>query len=99
MSLVVSAFKNIGERSLAKGYRPVSYLSVFSKFSEKLVNSRLVDHLEKCSFFCDFKYHFWSSQLTADLLAVLSDRITRTFNRSKATRAVAIDISKASDRD
>ena len=99
MSLVVSAFKNSGERSLAKGYRPVSYLSVFSKFSEKLVNSRLVDHLEKCSFFCNFKYHFWSSQLTVDLLAVASDRITRTFNRSRATRGVAIDISKASDRD
>ena len=35
---------------------------------------------------------------TADLLAVVSDRITRAFNRSGATRAVALDICKAFDR-
>ena len=31
-------------------------------------------------------------------LTVVSDRITRAFNRSGATRAVALDISKAFDR-
>ena len=34
----------------------------------------------------------------ADLLTVVSYRIARTFNRSKATQAVALDISKAFDR-
>ena len=29
----------------------------------------------------------------------MSDRIARAFNRSRATRAVALDISKAFDRD
>ena len=38
------------------------------------------------------------SQSTADLLAVVSDRIARAFNRSGATPAVALDISKAFDR-
>ena len=32
------------------------------------------------------------------LLTVASDRIARAFNRSGATRAVALDISKAFDR-
>ena len=36
--------------------------------------------------------------LIADLLTVVSDRIARAFNRCGATRAVALDISKASDR-
>ena len=36
--------------------------------------------------------------LLADLLAVVSDRIARAFNRSGAARAVALDISKAFDR-
>ena len=45
-----------------------------------------------------FQYCFRSSRSTADLLTVVSDRITRAFNRSRATRAVALDISKASDR-
>ena len=35
---------------------------------------------------------------TADLLTAVSDRIARAFNRSGATRAVALDITKAFDR-
>ena len=48
--------------------------------------------------FSDFQYGFRSSQSTADLLTVVSDRIARAFNRSGATRAVVLDISKAFDR-
>ena len=88
----------VGERSTAKNYRPVSLLSVVSKVFEKLVNNRIVDQLEKCGLFSDFQYGFRSSRSTADLLTVLSDRITRAFNRSGATGAVALDISKAFDR-
>ena len=51
VSLVVSAFKNIGERSTAKNSRPVSLLSVVSKVFEKLANNRIADHLEKCGLF------------------------------------------------
>ena len=50
------------------------------------------------AFFSDFQYGFRSSRSTADLLTVVSDRIARAFNRSGATRAVALDISKAFDR-
>ena len=85
VSSVVSVFKNVGERSAAKNYHPVSLLSVVSKVFEKLVNNRIVDHLEKCGLFSDFQYGFRSSRSTADLLIVISDRITRAFNRSEAT--------------
>ena len=78
-------FKNVGERSTAKNYHPVSFLSVVSKVFEKLENNRIVDHLEKCGLFSDFQYGFRSSQSTADLLTVLSDRIARDFNRCRAT--------------
>ena len=60
--------------------------------------NRIVDHLEKCGLFSDFQYGFRSPRSTADLLTVVSDRIARAFNRSGATRAVALDISKAFDR-
>ena len=66
-----------------------------SKVFEKLVNNRIVGHLEKFGIFSDFQYSFRSSESTADLLTVVSDRIARAFNRSGATRAVAHDISKA----
>ena len=98
VSSVVPVFKNVGERSTAKNYRPVSLLSVVSTVFEKLVNNRIVDHLEKCGLFSDFQYDFRSSRSTADLLTVVSDRIGRAFNRSGATRAVALDTSKGLDR-
>ena len=48
-------------------------------------------------FFSDFQYGF-KSRSTADLLTVVSDRVARAFNNSRATRAVAIGKSKAFDR-
>ena len=51
VSSVVPVFKNVGERSTAKKYSPVSLLSVVSKVFEKLVNNRIADHLEKCGLF------------------------------------------------
>ena len=77
VSLVVTVFKNVGERSTAKNYHPVSLLSVVSKVFEKLVNNRIVDHIEKCGLFSDFQYGFRSSRSTEDLLTVVSDRIAR----------------------
>ena len=61
VSSVVPVFKNVKERSTAKNYRPVSLLSVVSKVFEKLVNNKIVDHLEKCGLFSDFQYGFRSS--------------------------------------
>ena len=90
VSSVVPVFKNVRERSTAKNYHPVSLLSVVSKVFEKLVNNRIVDHPEKCGIFSDFQYGFSSCQSTADLLTVVSNRIARVFNRSWATRALAL---------
>ena len=82
---MVPVFKNVGERSTAKNYLPVSLLSVVSKVFEKLVNNRVVDHLDKYCLFSDFHYSFRYSRLTADLLTVVSDGTYRDFNRSRAT--------------
>ena len=47
VSSVVPVFRTVGERSTAENYRPVSLLSMVSKVFQKLVNNRIVDHLEK----------------------------------------------------
>ena len=51
VSSVVPVFKNVGKRSTAKNYFPISLLSVVSKVFEKLVNNRIVDHLQKYDLF------------------------------------------------
>ena len=69
-----------------------------SKVFEKLLNNKIVCHLEKRGLFFFFLYGFRSSRSTADLLTVTTDKIARAFNRSGPTQAVALDISKAFDR-
>ena len=95
---MVPVFKNVGKRSTAKNYHPISLLSVVSKVFEKLVNNRIVDYVEKYGTFSDFQYSFRSSQSTADLLTVAPNRTARTFNRSGSTRALALNTSKAFHR-
>ena len=95
--LVAPVFNNVEERSTTKNSYPVSFLSVVSKVFEKLVNNRIVDHLDSCGFFPGFQHGFRSSRSTADLPIVVSDRIARAFDMSGGTRAVALDIPKAFD--
>ena len=40
----------------------------------------IVNDLEKCGLFPDFQYGFRSSQSTADLLTVISDKIATAYN-------------------
>ena len=58
---MVPLFKNVGERSTAKNYHPLSLLPVVSKVFEKFVNNRIVDHSETCGLFSYFKCGFRSS--------------------------------------
>ena len=95
VSSVVPVFKNVGESSIPKNDRPFSLLSVASKVFEKLVNNRIVDHLENRGLFSDFQYGFRSSRSIAYLLTVVPDRIAKALSRSGATQAVALDTSKA----
>ena len=95
VSLVVSVFKNVRERCRAKNYCPVSLLSVVSKVFEKFANNRLVSHVEKCGLFSDFQFGFRFSHCTADRWTVRTFAVP--FNRSGATIAVALDISKDFD--
>ena len=84
---VVPVYENVRERFTAKNYYPSSLLSVVSKVLEKLLNNKIVDHLEKLI----------NCRSIADLVTVVSDRI-RTFKRSGVTQAVTPDIFRDFDR-
>ena len=94
---MVPVFKNVGKVPLLKAAALLVFFLWLVK-SEKLVNNRIVDYLEKSGFFSDFHNCFRLSRSTADLFTVVSDRILRDFSRSGVTQAVAIDICKSFDR-
>ena len=78
---MVPVFKNVGVRSTAINYHPVSLFSVVIKVFEKLVNNRILNHLEKCDFFSYFQYGIRSSRSDADRLTVASDRIAGALDK------------------
>ena len=92
---MVPVFKNVGEKGLQL---KTTALLVFFLLLVKYLNNRLIDHLEKCNIFSDFQYGFRSSRSIVDLLTVVSDRMAKVFNKSGATRAVAVNILKDFDR-
>ena len=65
------------ESSTAKSYCPVNLFYVVSKVLEKLVNNRIVDHLEEQGLFL-------ISSMADFILIVVSDRIAKAVNKSGA---------------
>ena len=90
--MVIKSYKKIN-KSLQFFYRQNEFPN--PKLRRLLCDSSIVVCLSLAN---GFQYGFRSSRSTADLFTVVSDRIARAFNRSRGTRAVAHDISKAFDR-
>ena len=73
------------------------FKNVGERFAAKNYHPVSLLSLVSKAFFSDSQYGFRSSRSTTDLLTNVSDRIDKGFNSFKATQAVALDISKASD--
>ena len=87
----------LGERSTSKTTTLLVFFLWLVRFLKKLLNNKIVDPLENGGLISDFGYGFRFYESTADLLTVVSNRIVRAFNRSGATRALALDIYKSFD--
>ena len=98
LASVIPAYKNSGERSDPRNYRPISLLPVISKVFECLISSPLVQHLDSNNLFSDSQYGFRAGRSTADILTVISENVYRALNECGEGRAIALDISKAFDR-
>ena len=91
-------YKDSGDRSSPSQYRPISLLSIMSKLLESVINKRVTKHLMKNHLLCDEQYGFRSSRSTADVLTVITHRVSEALDEGFMTRAVALDISKAFDK-
>jgi len=98
LPMVIPVFKNCGDRSDPRNYRPISLLPVISKIFETVINLSLVKHIESLGLFSDAQYGFRSGRSTADLLTVITERVNCALDNSGQARAIALDISKAFDK-
>ncbi len=83
-----------GARSMPSSYRPIALISCFSKAFKTILNRKFLKHLSSFNLLSDHQYGFRKGRSTGDLLAFLTDSLSR-FGE---TYTVALDISKAFDR-
>ena len=81
-------FKNDGERSDPGKYRHISLLPII------IFDDRLTKHLDIICILSAFRV----LRSTADILAVLSERIYNSLDAGGESRVIALDISKVFDK-
>ena len=95
---MVTVLTNVEGSSIANNYHPVSLLSFVYKIYEKFVKNSLLITSRSVAF---FRFPVWCHVLSFNckiFLSVVSYRIAKAFNKSRATRLIGRYISKAFDR-
>ena len=81
-----------------RNYRPVSLLSVISKVMEKIINTSIMNHLEKENLLSPHQFGFRPGLSAADLLTSLNHQWLSCLNTGGAVRVLAVDIAGAFDK-
>ena len=78
-------------------YRPISLLSNFSKFFEKVMYNRLVEFAEKHDILYRCQFGFRKNHSTSHALIHLVNKIASAIDQHETTVGVFLDLSKAFD--
>jgi retron-type reverse transcriptase len=95
-SRIVPIFKS-GDHTVCDNYRPISLLSSLSKILEKIVQIRLVNHLESNSLLYEHQYGFLRGKSTEQTFLHITDYITKALNKGDYCIALFLDLKKAFD--
>ena len=93
----VTPFYKSGKKNLMTNYRPISVLSCFSKILERIMYDCLYSYLNDNNLFFQKQFGFREGHSTNHALIELINSINDSFNQSKYTLGVFIDLSKGFD--
>ena len=85
------------EEFLLTNYRPMSVLLCFSKLLERIMYNRLFKYLSENSIFYKKQFGFQTSHSTEYAILLLVNQLYQSFDESKFTLEIFIDLSKALD--
>jgi len=97
-AIIVPIHKKGKDKRSPKSYRPISLLSCVGKLMERIINKRLVWHLESNSILNPTQTGYRQNRSTEDQLAYLAQQIENAFQDKKHVLAVFFDLSKAFDK-
>ena len=95
---MVPIYKKGKDRVNAESYRPISLTSCVGKLLERMINTRLVWHLEKNKIITPEQAGFRQHHSTEDQVAYIAQKIEDGFQDKQHTLTVWIDMEKAFDK-
>ena len=93
----VSPIYKKDEEFLLTNYRPISVLPCFSKLLERVMYNRHFKHLSENSILYEKQFGFQTSHSTEHAILLLVNQLYQSFNESKFTLGIFIDLRKAFD--
>ena len=85
------------EEFLLTIYRPISVLPCFSKLLEHIMYNRLFKHLSENRILYEKQFGFQTSHSTEHAILLLVNQLYQSFDESKFTLGIFIDLSKVFD--
>lgn len=95
-SIVTPIFKS-GNKDNVNNYRPISLLPTLSKIFEKIINSRLLNFLERHNLLSTNQYGFRAKKSTTDAINKLVTHIVGNLDVNKKCVGIFLDLAKAFD--
>jgi hypothetical protein len=78
-------------------YRPISNLSFLSKVTERIIHSRLQEHLQGCNALSDFQSAYKSCFSTETALNCIQNDLLQSIDNKQVSALVLLDLSAAFD--
>jgi len=97
LAKVIPVYKNKGETACPGHYRPISLWSVFDKLLEKLMYSRLCNHLQVNNVLYKYQFGFCKYFSTTLALTDVIDNIYNSIDDGKLCAGIYLDLQKAFD--
>ena len=93
---VIPIFKK-DNPAMFSNYRPISILSIFSKFFERIVYNRIDNFIDKKNILYMHQYGFRKHHSTHLVMLHVVENITSAFDRKEFVMGIFLDLSKAFD--
>ena len=97
-AIMIPIHKKGKDKHSTKSYRPISLTSCIGKLMEKMINTRLIWHLENSHFFASEQAGFRQNRSTEDQVTYIAQKIEDGFQNKQQTVAIWIDLEKAFEK-